>query len=83
MPSCGVMVYYIRQDKEVVADSIQLDVEDKFENQVRIFFINNITYHYRSANTVRSMKISTAFKERGWVKICTACLSWYRHHCTD
>ena len=40
MPSCGVLVYYVRQDKEVVADSIQFDVEDKFDNQVRIFFIN-------------------------------------------
>jgi hypothetical protein len=36
MPSCGVMVYYVRHDKEVVADSIELDVEDKLENQVKI-----------------------------------------------
>ena len=34
VPSCRVMVYYVRKDKEVVADSVQLDVEDKLENQV-------------------------------------------------
>ena len=34
VPSCRVMVYYVRKDKEVVADSVELDVEDKLENQV-------------------------------------------------
>ena len=34
VPSCRVMVYYIRKDTEVVADSVELDVEDKLENQV-------------------------------------------------
>ena len=34
VPSCRVMVYYIRKDKEVVADSVELDVGDKLENQV-------------------------------------------------
>ena len=34
VPSCRVMVYYVRKDKEVVADSAELDVENKLENQV-------------------------------------------------
>ena len=34
VPSCRVMVYYVRKDKEVVADSVNVDVEDKLENQV-------------------------------------------------
>ena len=34
VPSCRVMVYYVRKDKEVVADSVELDVEDKLQNQV-------------------------------------------------
>ncbi len=39
MPSCRVMVYYVRRDKEVVADSVDFDVEDKLQNQVRIISI--------------------------------------------
>ena len=34
VPSCRILVYYIRTDKETVADSIVFDVEDKLENQV-------------------------------------------------
>ena len=34
VPSCRVMVYYVRKDKEVVADSVEFDVEDRLENQV-------------------------------------------------
>ena len=36
VPSCRVMVYYVRKDKEVVADSVSVDVEDRLENQVRL-----------------------------------------------
>ena len=36
VPSCRMMVYYVREDKEVVADSVDFDVEDKLENQVRV-----------------------------------------------
>ena len=35
VPSCRVMVYYVRKDKEVVVDSVNVDVEDKLENQVK------------------------------------------------
>ncbi|XP_028407143.1 alpha-2-macroglobulin-like protein 1 isoform X2 [Dendronephthya gigantea] len=41
MPSCRVMVYYVREDKEVVADSVEFDVEDKLENQVSVSFAEN------------------------------------------
>ena len=34
VPSCKVMVYYVRHDKEVVADTVDFDVEDKLNNQV-------------------------------------------------
>ena len=36
VPSCKVMVYYVRPDKEVVADTIDFDVEDKLKNQVKV-----------------------------------------------
>ena len=36
IPSCRVMVYYVRKDKEVVADSFDFDVEDKLKNEVMI-----------------------------------------------
>ena len=35
VPSCRVMVYYVRKDKEVVVDSVNVDIEDKLENQVK------------------------------------------------
>lgn len=35
VPSCQVIVYYVREDKEVVADSMEFHVEDKLENQVK------------------------------------------------
>ncbi|CAB3988758.1 C3 and PZP-like alpha-2-macroglobulin domain-containing 8 isoform X2, partial [Paramuricea clavata] len=38
VPSCRMMVYYVREDKEVVADSVDFDVEDKLENQVSVSF---------------------------------------------
>jgi hypothetical protein len=34
VPSCRILVYYVKTDKEVVGDSITFDVEDKLENQV-------------------------------------------------
>ena len=34
VPSCRVMMYYVRDDDEVVADTVDFDVEDKLENQV-------------------------------------------------
>ncbi|XP_028407192.1 alpha-2-macroglobulin-like protein 1 isoform X2 [Dendronephthya gigantea] len=39
VPSCQVMVYYVRKDKEVVADSVEFDVEDRLENQVSVSFV--------------------------------------------
>lgn len=36
VPSCRIMVYYVRDDKEVVADSVKFGVEDRLENQVRV-----------------------------------------------
>ncbi|XP_028406949.1 murinoglobulin-1-like isoform X3 [Dendronephthya gigantea] len=38
VPSCRIMVYYVREDKEVVADSVEFDVEDRLENQVSVSF---------------------------------------------
>ena len=35
VPSCRLLLYYIRDDGETVADSVEIDVEDKLENQVR------------------------------------------------
>lgn len=35
VPSCWATVYYVREDDEVVADSIKFDVEDKLKNQVK------------------------------------------------
>ena len=34
VPSCRLLVYYVRKDGETVADSMVIDVEDKLENQV-------------------------------------------------
>ncbi len=34
VPSCRILVYYVRKDKEVVGDSIVYDIEDYLENQV-------------------------------------------------
>jgi hypothetical protein len=34
VPSCKILVYYVRKDKEVVGDSIVYDIEDNLENQV-------------------------------------------------
>ena len=34
VPSCRILVYYIRADKETVGDSMLYDIEDKLENQV-------------------------------------------------
>lgn len=56
VPSCQMMVYYVRKDKEVVADSIEVDVEDKLENQVKdsqakitsLLSANNLFSHYFS-----------------------------------
>ena len=36
VPSCKLMVYYVRKDKEVVVDTINFDVEDKLKNQVKV-----------------------------------------------
>ena len=35
VPKCRILVYYVRGDKETVADSMEYDVEDVLENQVR------------------------------------------------
>ena len=35
VPSCRILVYYIRSDKETVGDSIVYDIEDKLENEVK------------------------------------------------
>ena len=37
VPKCRILVYYVRGDKETVADSMEYDVEDVLENQVRQF----------------------------------------------
>jgi hypothetical protein len=34
VPSCRLLVYYVRKDGETVADSMVVDIEDKLENQV-------------------------------------------------
>jgi hypothetical protein len=34
VPSCRILVYYVRPDKETVGDSMVYDIEDKLENQV-------------------------------------------------
>ncbi|CAB4015848.1 Hypothetical predicted protein [Paramuricea clavata] len=40
VPSCRILVYYIKKDKETVGDSIVFDVEDKLENQVSVDFVD-------------------------------------------
>lgn len=47
-PSVRVVVYYIRQDGEVVADALNFDVDGVFQNFVWLFD-NNVT----SANFFR------------------------------
>ena len=34
VPSCRLLVYYVRDDKETVAEGMVIDVEDVLENQV-------------------------------------------------
>ncbi len=36
VPSCRILVYYVKTDRETVGDSIVYDVEDKLENQVQL-----------------------------------------------
>jgi hypothetical protein len=36
VPSCRILVYYVKMDKETVGDSIVFNVEEKLENQVMI-----------------------------------------------
>jgi hypothetical protein len=45
VPSCRILVYYVREDKEVVGDSIVYNVEDKLENQVTCWDRSN-NYNY-------------------------------------
>ena len=37
VPSCRILVYYIRDDGEIVADGLFYDVEDLLENKVRTY----------------------------------------------
>ena len=47
VPTCRVLVYLVRSDKEVVADSIVYSVEEKFENQVKaIYYLLSSLIHY-------------------------------------
>ena len=47
VPSCRLLVYYVRKDGETVADSIVVDVEDKLENQVSgIAWKNSSATHF-------------------------------------
>ena len=34
VPSCRILVYYVRKDNEVVGDSIVYNIADNLENQV-------------------------------------------------
>lgn len=34
VPSSRLLLYYVRDDLETVADNLQIDVEDKLENEV-------------------------------------------------
>lgn len=34
VPSCRILVYFVKTDKETIGDSVVYDVEDKLENQV-------------------------------------------------
>ena len=43
-PAAKLLVYYIRPDKEVVADSISFDVQPVFDNKVRAEQLNNLFY---------------------------------------
>ena len=38
VPTCRVLVYFVRSDKEVVADSIVYSVDEKLENQVKTIY---------------------------------------------
>nr|BAJ05271.1 alpha-2-macroglobulin [Diadumene lineata] len=42
VPSCRLLAYYVRKDGETVADNIEIDVEDKLENQVLVRFDDNV-----------------------------------------
>lgn len=37
-PTARVVVYYVREDGEVVADAVNFDVEGTFQNFVRLLF---------------------------------------------
>ncbi|CAB3996503.1 C3 and PZP-like alpha-2-macroglobulin domain-containing 8 isoform X1, partial [Paramuricea clavata] len=39
VPSCRILVYYVKKDKETVGDSIVFDVEEKLENQISVDFV--------------------------------------------
>ena len=36
VPKCKVLVYFVKLDREIVADSVEYKVEEKLENQVKI-----------------------------------------------
>ena len=40
-PSARVVVYYVRQDGEVVADALNFDVEGMLQNFVSFFFFRD------------------------------------------
>lgn len=42
VPSSRLLLFYVRDDLETVADNLQIDVEDKLENEVKIRFSDSI-----------------------------------------
>lgn len=44
VPSCRLLVFYVRKDGETVADNIVIDVEGKLENQVDTSLNINVLY---------------------------------------
>ena len=50
VPSCRLLLFHVRDDKETVADSMLVDVEDTLENKVKVEFFLFNTVHYTSKN---------------------------------
>ncbi|XP_028416700.1 C3 and PZP-like alpha-2-macroglobulin domain-containing protein 8 [Dendronephthya gigantea] len=40
VPSCRILVYFVKMDKETIGDSVVYDVEDKLENQLYVNFVD-------------------------------------------
>ena len=47
VPKCKVLVYFVKLDREIVADSVEYKVEEKLENQVKITVLKILSLYDR------------------------------------